>query len=66
MYQWKVETCQIDVLEEKLNFYQNCGWEIFQVVPTLKFENTNVVMTSVSLPKQIEYNIVMRKPISQG
>lgn len=60
MYDWKVDTVSED-LQGALNKYDGDGWEIFAVVPTLKFENTKVVMATVSLPKQIEYNIVMRK-----
>lgn len=60
MYEWKVDTVS-EGLESALNKYECEGWEIFAVVPTLKFENTKVVMATVSLPKQIEYNIVMRK-----
>jgi hypothetical protein len=60
MYEWRVETVS-EGLEAALNKHEWEGWEIFSVVPTLKFENTKVVMATVSLPKQIEYNIVMRK-----
>lgn len=61
MFQWKVETVSAVQLESSLNRLEDAGWEIFNVVPTLKFENTKVVMATVSLPKEIEYNLVVRK-----
>jgi hypothetical protein len=58
---WKVVTVTRDQMESSLNSYQQQGWEIFAVVPTLKFENTKVVMATVSLPKAIEYDLIMRR-----
>ncbi len=57
---FKVHTVGHATLESKLNELAGQGWEIFAVVPTLKFEKTKVVMATVSLPGDIEYNIIAR------
>ena len=57
---FKVHTVGIETLESKLNELESEGWEIFAVVPSLRFEKTKVVMATVPLPGNIEYNIIAR------
>ena len=58
---FRVHNVDHATLESKLNELESDGWEVFAVVPTLKFEKTKVVMATVSLPGNIEYNIIARK-----
>jgi len=59
-YDWKVIKATGENLEETLNGVQ--GYEVFQVLPTLSFTNTKIVMgVSVPLPGEVEYAVVLRK-----
>lgn len=60
-FEWKVATVKHNILEQALNEHQDQGWEIFAVVPTLRFESTKVVVATVQLPTEIEYNIILRR-----
>jgi hypothetical protein len=62
MFKWKVARAVRDNLEECLNDWQAEGWEIFNVIPTLSFVNTKIVMgVSAPLPQNVEYDIILRK-----
>lgn len=62
MYTWKVASANREGLEGALNGFQEEGWEIFNIVPTLDFVNTKIVMgVSAPLPQNVEYDIICRK-----
>tara|TARA_Y100000034_G_C6828569_1_gene373832 strand:+ start:703 stop:915 length:213 start_codon:yes stop_codon:yes gene_type:complete len=68
MYNWKAVKSGRNALEQSLNELEKDGWEVFNVIPTLSFVNTKIVMgVSAMLPQNVEYDILVRKRVvTQG
>ena len=62
MYEWDVVSASRAELKGKLQELER-NWEIFNIIPTLDFEQKRVLTQSVSLPSEIKYDIVVRKPL---
>lgn len=61
MYAYRTVKCNDAGLEETLNNPQD-GEEVFQVLPTISFTPTKIVMgVNVPLPGEVEYMVVFRK-----
>jgi len=62
MYDWMVIKVESRTeLETNLNSLTRTGWEIFQIIPTLAFREQKIMMVTVPMPSEIQYEIVARK-----
>jgi hypothetical protein len=59
LYEWKVVAVADDALESTLNRYQ-AEWEIFSVVPTIKFSAS--MMMGAPMPSAVYCNVLLRRP----
>lgn len=58
MFKWRVFQTTDDGLERELNRWENEGWEIYQIVPTILFKQK---VMGVTIPGEVIHNIVLRK-----
>jgi hypothetical protein len=58
-YQWKVVAVADEELEAALNSLE-AEWEIFSVVPTIKFGSS--LMMGAPMPNAVVCNVIVRRP----
>ena len=64
VYKWKKETVNDEEeLVPTLNQLEQDGWEIFNVLPTIKFETKRTFGVSVQLPSMVSHIVVARKKL---
>lgn len=60
MFAYEVVTADETNLEAVLNHAVKQGKEVFQILPTINFKTTQVMMVKVPLPDQVQYKVVLK------